>query len=115
MQYLQDSKRRKAQNPWVEMLLGPRRDKNGARSLRTVGSVRFSLLGPLLFVLCKIEDIATVHPAAQNKLVSCPNEVNPRHRKLPSEVAQSPSEVFGGRVQWEEVWNIGHVQMIFQF
>ena len=115
MQYLQDSKRRKAQNPWVEMLLGPRRDKNGARSLRNVGSVLFSLLGPLLFVLCKIEDIATVHPAAQNKLVSCPNEVNPRHRKLPSEVAQSPSEVFGGRVQWEEVWNVGHVQMIFQF
>ena len=100
MQYLQDSKRRrKAQNPWVEMLLGLRRDKNGARSLRNVGSARFSLLGPLLFVVCKIEDIARVHPAAQNKFVSCPNEVNPRHRKLPSEIAQSLSEVFGGRVQ----------------
>lgn len=79
MQYLEDSKRRMAQNPRVEMLLGLQRDKNRARNLRNVGSARSSLLVPLLFVVCKIEDIARVHPAAQNKFVSCPNEVNPRH------------------------------------
>lgn len=79
MQYLEDSKRRRmAQNPWVEMLLGLGRD-NGARSFRNVGSACSSLLGSLFFVVCKTEDIARVHPAAQNKFVSCPNEVNPRH------------------------------------
>ena len=65
------------QNPWVEMLLGLGSD-NGARSFRNVGSARSSILGSLVFVVCKIEDIARVHPAARNKFVSCPNEVNPR-------------------------------------
>ena len=62
-----------AQNPWAG-------GTNGARSLGNLGSNHSSLLGPLLFVVCiKLEDIAGDGPAAQNKFVSWPNEVNPRH------------------------------------